>query len=64
MVCTVHVAQPFFPAGWDVDSLPRRLLAINAIQLALALVANVFLLLNMARRVRFGIAQPITMLGW
>ncbi|CAH0048373.1 unnamed protein product [Clonostachys solani] len=43
---------------------PPWLLAINAIQLALALVANVFLLLNMARRVRFGIAQPITMLGW
>lgn len=38
--------------------------AINAIQLALALVSNIFLLLNMARRVRFTIAQPITIIGW
>lgn len=42
----------------------RRLLIINAIQLAMALVANAFLLLNMARRVRFSIAQPITIVGW
>ena len=43
---------------------PGRLTIINAIQLAVAVVANVFLLLNMARRVRFTIAQPITMAGW
>lgn len=42
----------------------RRLTAINAIQLAVALVSNAFLLLNMARRVRFSIAQPITIVGW
>ena len=41
-----------------------RLTAVNAIQLAMALVANVFLLLNMARRIRFDIAQPVTMVGW
>jgi hypothetical protein len=41
-----------------------RLTIINAIQLAVAIVANVFLLLNMARRLRFTIAQPITMAGW
>ena len=41
-----------------------RLIAVNAVQLAVAVVANVFLSLNMARRVRFGIAQPITIIGW
>lgn len=30
----------------------------------MALVSNVFLLLNMAKRVRFSIAQPITLVGW
>ena len=37
---------------------------MNAVQLAIALIANIFLLLNMARRVRFAVAQPITMVGW
>lgn len=41
-----------------------RLTAINAVQLAVAVVSNVFLLLNMARRVKFSIAQPITIIGW
>ena len=41
-----------------------RLLAVNAISLLLALTANVSLLLNMARRVSFSIAQPITILGF
>ncbi|RCI10289.1 hypothetical protein L249_8550 [Ophiocordyceps polyrhachis-furcata BCC 54312] len=43
---------------------PPWLLIINAVQLAVALVANLFLLLNMAKRVRFTIAQPITIVGW
>lgn len=30
----------------------------------MAIVGNAFLLLNMARRVRFSIAQPITIAGW
>jgi hypothetical protein len=42
----------------------HRLLAINAVQLAIALISNFFLLMNMARRVRFAIAQPITIIGW
>lgn len=37
---------------------------MNAVQLIFALVANAFLLLNMARRVRFSIAQPVTIAGW
>jgi potassium channel subfamily K len=41
-----------------------RLIAINAAQLGLALTSNLFLLLNMARRVRFSVAQPITIIGW
>ncbi|KAH8666658.1 hypothetical protein BX600DRAFT_277214 [Xylariales sp. PMI_506] len=43
---------------------PRWLIGINAAQLAIALVANLFLLLNMTRKVRFSIAQPITIVGW
>lgn len=46
-------------------SLTRhRLIGINAAQLAIALISNFFLLMNMARRVRFAIAQPITIIGW
>jgi potassium channel subfamily K len=43
---------------------PSWLIIVNAIQLALGLVSNLFLLLNMARRVRFSIAQPVTIVGW
>ncbi|KAI9765899.1 MAG: Potassium channel [Geoglossum simile] len=42
----------------------ERLLAINAVSLAFALVANMSLLLNMAQRLSFPIAQPITIIGW
>ena len=41
-----------------------RLLAINAISLVLALISNLCLLLNMARRLSFSVAQPITIVGW
>lgn len=41
-----------------------RLLAVNAVSLVCALVANASLLLNMAGRLRFGIAQPITISGF
>lgn len=43
---------------------PHRLIAINAVSLVLALIANFALLLNMARRLSFSIAQPITIIGW
>ncbi|KAL2869013.1 potassium channel family protein [Aspergillus lucknowensis] len=43
---------------------PKWHIAINASQLAIAVVANVFLLLNMARRIRFNISQPATIVGW
>jgi potassium channel subfamily K len=41
-----------------------RLIAVNSISLVFAIVANFALLLNMARRLSFRIAQPITILGW
>ena len=43
---------------------PRWLIAVNAVSLVLALIANMSLLLNMARRLRFEIAQPITIIGF
>ncbi|PNY26825.1 Uncharacterized protein TCAP_03238 [Tolypocladium capitatum] len=42
---------------------PSWLTIANAIQLAVGLTSNMFLLLNMARRVRFSLAQPITIVG-
>ena len=42
----------------------NRLIAVNAVSLVFALIANLALLLNMARRVSFKIAQPITILGF
>ena len=41
-----------------------RLLAVNAVSLVFALAANFALLLNMARRISFAVAQPITIVGW
>ncbi|KAL8719967.1 MAG: hypothetical protein Q9225_003115 [Loekoesia sp. 1 TL-2023] len=49
--------------GYNVKD-PGWLIAINTISLVLALIANVALLLNMARRLSFAIAQPITIVGW
>ncbi|KAK8045256.1 hypothetical protein PG993_005280 [Apiospora rasikravindrae] len=43
---------------------PLWLTVINAIQLAIAVISNLFLLLNMTKRVRFSVAQPITIVGW
>ena len=42
----------------------HRLLGINGVSLVLALLANFALLLNMARRLSFNIAQPVTIIGW
>ncbi|KAM4063163.1 ion channel domain-containing protein [Hirsutella rhossiliensis] len=58
-----------YPPGTDIAKAifvpdPPWLIIINAVQLVMALVSNAFLLLNMARRVRFSIAQPITIVGW
>ncbi|KAK4128551.1 voltage-gated potassium channel [Parathielavia appendiculata] len=58
-----------FPPGTDVDAAPfirdpPWLTAINAVQLFIAIVANMALLLNMTRRLSFTIAQPVTIIGW
>ena len=49
--------------GIDIKD-PQWLIAVNAVSLVFALIANLSLLLNMAKRVRFEIAQPITILGF
>ncbi|KKY21340.1 putative potassium channel [Phaeomoniella chlamydospora] len=43
---------------------PQWALAINGLSLASALIANMALLFNMARRIPFSVAQPITILGF
>ncbi|KAJ5798009.1 uncharacterized protein N7503_007305 [Penicillium pulvis] len=43
---------------------PKWVVSVNALSLVSALIANVFLSLNMARRVRFSLAQPIIVVGW
>ncbi|KID73319.1 potassium channel, partial [Metarhizium brunneum ARSEF 3297] len=48
----------------NLISDPAWLTALKAIQLFLALVSNMFLLLDMTRKVRFTIAEPITIIGW
>ncbi|KAK3349372.1 hypothetical protein B0T25DRAFT_457229 [Lasiosphaeria hispida] len=61
--------RQYYPPGTDVDMAefivdPPWLTAINAVQLAIAIAANLALLLNMTRRLRFSIAQPVTIVGW
>ena len=58
-----------YPPGSDIQKAiyiedPKWSLAINGIQLVIAIVANMALLLNMTKRLRFTIAQPITIFGW
>ena len=43
---------------------PAWLTAVNAVQLVLAIIANMALFLNMTRRLTFSIAQPVTIVGW
>ncbi|UNI18090.1 hypothetical protein JDV02_004382 [Purpureocillium takamizusanense] len=61
--------RQWWPPNTDIDTAtflpdPAWLTIVNAVQLAVALVSNMFLLLNMTKRVRFSIAQPITIVGW
>lgn len=41
-----------------------RVTIVEAIQLSVAVVANLFLLLDLTRKVRFTIAEPIAIVGW
>ncbi|KAI5785856.1 hypothetical protein EDC01DRAFT_631774 [Geopyxis carbonaria] len=43
---------------------PAWLLAVNAVSLAFAIVANMLLLLNFAHRVPYRVAQPLTIVFW
>ncbi|KAF3061701.1 Outward-rectifier potassium channel TOK1 [Daldinia childiae] len=69
-ICSlVKYWRQHIPPGSDITKAvyvkdPLWLTVVNAVQLALAIIANVFLLLNMTKRVRFSIAQPITIAGW
>ncbi|ODA80810.1 hypothetical protein RJ55_03770 [Drechmeria coniospora] len=61
--------RQYYPPGTNLDDAPflpdpAWLTIINGIQLVVALLANASLLLNMTKRLRFTIAQPITIIGW
>lgn len=56
--------EPRRPCQGRVETHSSRLIAVNAISLVLAVVANLALLLNMARRLSFSVAQPITIAGF
>ncbi|KAI9823246.1 MAG: hypothetical protein M1819_001369 [Sarea resinae] len=43
---------------------PKWLIGVNAVSLVLAVFANFALLMNMARRLPFALAQTITIVGW
>ncbi|KKA22952.1 Potassium channel [Rasamsonia emersonii CBS 393.64] len=49
--------------GRDISD-PSWVIAVNAVSLACALIANLCLLVTMARRLAFSIAQPIVIVGW
>ncbi|CAL8576345.1 hypothetical protein XPA_002232 [Xanthoria parietina] len=63
-----RVIVPHGPGGNEAHGIdvkdPGWLYAVNSISLLFALTANLALLLNMARRLSFAIAQPITIVGW
>ena len=61
--------RQYYPPGTDIDQAafvddPAWLTVINAIQLAIAVAGNMALLLNMTRRLRFSVAQPVTIVAW
>ncbi|KAG6857126.1 hypothetical protein H0H87_009258 [Tephrocybe sp. NHM501043] len=66
LVQTWRIAIP--DGGTEINGThvndPPWLLVLNAVSLALALVANMFLLMNFAHRVRYTVAQPLTIILW
>ena len=60
------LVQPWIQRKSDATFLPDPiwLTVVNSLQLALAIVSNIFLSLNMARRISFSVAQPVTIVGW
>ncbi|KAF3390630.1 Outward-rectifier potassium channel TOK1 [Penicillium rolfsii] len=66
-ICSL--SQPWrmeiLPGGGERDIPdPKWVTALNAVSLVFALIANLALSLNMARRIRFEVAQPIIIIGW
>ncbi|KAJ5397041.1 hypothetical protein N7509_005154 [Penicillium cosmopolitanum] len=62
-VCSLSQPWRMELGGKEIPD-PKWVSAINAISLFFALIANLFLSLNMARRIRFEVAQPIMIIGW
>lgn len=56
--------QPISAAYRENANEILRLTAINAVSLLFAIAANLLLLLNFAHRVRYAIAQPLTIIFW
>lgn len=59
------------PSWYDIATVAiclslmlSRLVAINAVSLAIGILSNLALLLGMAHRLSFTISQPITIAGW
>ncbi|KAJ5153154.1 uncharacterized protein N7482_009632 [Penicillium canariense] len=53
------------PGGGERDIAdPTWVIALNTVSLVCAIIANLALSLNMARRIRFEVAQPIIIIGW
>ncbi|KAL1301593.1 hypothetical protein AAFC00_005823 [Neodothiora populina] len=69
-ICSLSSSWRFYlppgtaPAEGTVIDDPKWLLALNSVSVASALIANGALLLNMSRRLKFVIAQPITIIGF
>ncbi|KAF2724731.1 hypothetical protein K431DRAFT_281682 [Polychaeton citri CBS 116435] len=69
ILALVYEWRVYIPPGETEDkgitmTDPSWLIAVNALSLVAALMANMSLLLNMAKRLRFSIAQPITIAGF
>ena len=75
--CDGHWRPEYFPklvlalssslpnsGGATLSDKYRSLIAVNAVSLVFALIANLTLLLNMARRLSFRVAQPTTIWGF
>lgn len=60
----VYIAPGETEASGNRINDPGWLLAVNAVSLVIALAANAALLMNMSGRVRFKIAQPISVIGF
>ncbi|KAL6908779.1 potassium channel [Trichoderma evansii] len=66
-LCQPWVQQnppPTAVGGAVYVSDPAWLTVLKALQLVVAVGSNIFLLLDLTRKVRFTIAEPITIIGW